>query len=128
MYMKIILISNEQDFVGILKKIIKEAKEMLLEIAFVRHSGFLVLEDALREFFSRRGKLKLLVGEDFNLTQSKALKSFLNLGAELKVYKTLGFTYHPKSWIIKSKDNSYKVIVGSSNISKGALTNNVELN
>lgn len=121
-------ITNDQNFPNILNQFIINAKEISMEIAFVRQSGFNLLKSSFKKFFSNGGKLKLLAGEDFHLTEPQALGSFLKLGAQIKVYKTLGFTYHPKSWIFFLNDGSYIVIIGSSNLSKNALTNNIEIN
>jgi HKD family nuclease len=109
----------------VVSDLIKHSTEIRLAIAFVRKSGVDAISSDLQAFKSRGGKLKLIFGEDFNLTDSSALDYLLGQGAEMKVYLSRKGVYHPKIWMFKLTDK-WVIVIGSSNLSKDALTNNIE--
>ena len=109
----------------IVSNLIEHSTEIRLAIAFVRKSGVDAIISDLQAFKNRGGKLKLIFGEDFNLTDSSALESLLDQGAEMKVYLSRKGVYHPKIWMFKLTDR-WAIVIGSSNLSRDALTNNIE--
>ncbi|MGC8621984.1 MAG: phospholipase D-like domain-containing protein [Caldisphaera sp.] len=120
------LVENDKvKLVDIVSDLIKHSTEIRLAIAFVRKSGVDLLSSELQAFRDRGGSLKLIFGEDFNLTEGLALDHLQGLGADMKVYLAKKGVYHPKIWMFKLP-NKWVVVVGSSNLSKDALTNNVE--
>lgn len=120
------LVENDQiKLKDVVSELIKNSNEIRLAIAFVRKSGVDLLNNELQDFKNRGGKLKLIFGEDFNLTDGSALEELLNQGAEMKLYLPRKGVYHPKIWIFKLT-GKWSVVIGSSNLSKDALTNNIE--
>lgn len=120
------LVENDRvKLIEVVSDLIKRSTEIRLAIAFVRKSGVDLLGNELQAFKNRGGNLKLIFGEDFNLTDSMALDYLQRLGAEMRVYLSKKGVYHPKVWMFKLP-NKWVVVIGSSNLSKDALINNVE--
>ncbi len=100
--------------------------EFYISVAFVTTSGVAALFNSLLSLEKRGVKGQVLVSQYLNFTQPEALKKlkfFDNI--ELRI-STKGNT-HSKGYIFKKKDY-YNLIVGSSNLTSGALTVNKEWN
>ena len=80
----------------------------------------------LTRFIKRGGKVRVLFGDDFDISQSAALRQLYSCNAELRLFVG-DMSYHPKVWLFEGGKDSLS-IVGSSNMSKPALTTNIEAN
>ena len=79
---------------------------------------------------NRPGEGKILTSNYLNFSEPKALEKLNELtNIELKMYdsEAAGTGFHTKGYIFK-KDETYRIITGSSNITKTALTSNIEWN
>ena len=79
---------------------------------------------------NRPGEGKILTSNYLNFSEPKALEKLNELtNIELKMYdsEAAGTGFHTKVYIFK-KDETYRIITGSSNITKTALTSNIEWN
>ncbi|MFZ3591292.1 DEAD/DEAH box helicase family protein [Bacillus sp. DJP31] len=77
---------------------------------------------------SARGcEIKMLVGDYLYITQPDALELLLRElpGIELRLFRSAGQSFHPKAYLFRGNDKNH-VIVGSSNLSKSALTGGIE--
>ncbi|MCL6571960.1 MAG: DEAD/DEAH box helicase [Bacillus sp. (in: Bacteria)] len=117
---------------NLLRELIKsmnECERFYFSVAFINYSGLQLLLDPLKEAEAKGIKGKILTSTYLNFTDAKALekiREFTNV--DLKVFvtdKEIGF--HTKAYIFEYKD-SYKVIIGSSNITQSALKSNIEWN
>ncbi|MBK3497405.1 hypothetical protein JFL43_21845 [Viridibacillus sp. YIM B01967] len=92
-------------------------------------SGVKLVLPALKRAHDEGIELKLLVGDYLCITQPNALKLLVeNLpNAEIRMYQSLGVSFHPKAYLFRQEDEQY-VIVGSSNLSSSALKQGVEWN
>ena len=105
-----------------------QACEALIHIAYLRQSGVVVLETGLRGFLGRGGVLRLLCGADFGLTEPKAIRELEGWGAQVRLYISRDVTgFHPKSYLFFEQSGA-TLIVGSSNLTRGGLVDNLELN
>jgi superfamily II DNA or RNA helicase len=126
---KLIINHEEKNFLAELKKGLNECEKFYMSVAFINFSGLQLLLDTFKELEERGIRGKILTSTYLNFTEPKALeriKQFSNI--DLKVFvatKEIGF--HTKAYIFESKD-SYKIIVGSSNITQRALKSNIEWN
>jgi phosphatidylserine/phosphatidylglycerophosphate/cardiolipin synthase-like enzyme len=88
-------------------------------------TGWQMLSDSIRQ--SQATKY-FLAGSNFFLTQPEVLSCWLKLCKPDKVYAALhrgkGSTFHPKVLIVEGKSSF--AIVGSGNLSRGGLKDNVE--
>ena len=126
---KLIINHEEKNLLAELKKGLNECEKFYMSVAFINFSGLQLLLDTFKEVEEKGVQGKILTSTYLNFTEPKALeriKQFSNI--DLKIFvatKEIGF--HTKAYIFENKD-SYKIIVGSSNITQRALKSNIEWN
>lgn len=124
---KLELVTSE--LLGHLAKLSKEAVEIHWITAFAMKSGINLILPFLQEAAARKVPIKLLVGDYLFVTQPGAMEMLLEHlpDAEVRLWKSGGVSFHPKSYLFRGTENSH-LIVGSSNLSVSALTRGVEWN
>ena len=84
----------------------------------------------LENTLKRGAKIRILTGNYLGITQPSALyliKRKLGDRVDLRFYCEKGRSFHPKSYIFHYADHS-ELYIGSSNISRSALTSGIEWN
>ncbi|MEG2017306.1 MAG: phospholipase D-like domain-containing protein, partial [Clostridium sp.] len=113
-----------------LKESFKRAEKIDIIVSFLMESGVKLLLEDLKEALSRDVKIRILTGNYLNITQPQALyllKDKLGDKIDLRFYNVKNKSFHPKSYIFHSPSES-EIYIGSSNISRGALTSSIEWN
>ncbi|SDN76269.1 Superfamily II DNA or RNA helicase [Psychrobacillus sp. OK028] len=112
-----------------LTKLSADATSIYWVTAFAMKSGVKLVLPALKEALARNTELKILVGDYLYITQPQALELLLKElpGAEIRLHKSSGISFHPKAYLFRSEINNH-LIVGSSNLSASALQRGVEWN
>ncbi len=105
-------------------------QEFSISVAFITMSGITPLLQTLQELERKNIKGRILTTDYLNFSEPKALKKLAELkNITLKMYCTNqdqdGF--HTKGYIFRSEE-IYRIIVGSSNMTLNALTQNREWN
>ena len=92
-------------------------------------SGVKLVLPSLKEALARDTELKILVGDYLYITQPQALELLLQElpGAEIRIHKSSGISFHPKAYLFRSEIANH-LIVGSSNLSASALQRGIEWN
>lgn len=118
-----------RDLFAKLRENIREAKSCYILTSFVMDSGVKLLEPLLREAAERGAEIKLVTGDYLFITQPAALERLLTIhpSIELRLWNSRGVSFHPKAYIFENEKEGL-FIVGSSNMSKSALTAGVEWN
>lgn len=101
-----------------------------ISVAFITMSGLTPLLQTLRVLEEKGIPGKILTTDYLNFTEPKALEKLARLSnIELKMYnsKEAGEGFHTKGYIFREEE-VYRIIVGSSNLTMGALTKNKEWN
>lgn len=102
-------------------------------VAFVLDSGVRTLEPHLEDLLLRGGRLRLLTGDYLGASEPRALRRLLDLIAphedlcELRVFECGAGSFHPKSYLF-AQDEGGVAYVGSSNLTRIALTHGLEWN
>jgi superfamily II DNA or RNA helicase len=126
---KLIVNSANGNLLNELTKSIIECKHFYFSVAFINFSGLQLLLDSLKEADRKGIEGKIITSTYLNFTESKALRKINDFNnIDLKVFvtdKEIGF--HTKAYIFEYED-SFKVIIGSSNITQSALKSNIEWN
>lgn len=107
-----------------IQKEIHKSSVIYILSSFVMRSGVDVIYEDLQYALNNGADIKILTGDYLYITQPKALKKLTLLdgeGVEIRLWKSDGISFHPKSFIFKHHDDG-AIIVGSSNLSKSALT------
>ncbi|MFC7395035.1 DEAD/DEAH box helicase [Scopulibacillus cellulosilyticus] len=126
---KLIVNSEMENLLIELIKSMNECQRFYFSVAFINFSGLQLLLDPLKEAEKKGVKGKIITSTYLNFTDVKSLEKigeFRNVN--LKVFvteKEIGF--HTKAYIFEYID-SYKIIIGSSNITQSALKSNIEWN
>lgn len=121
--MKLITSNLVQD----LKELSQDATQISWITAFAMKSGVKLMLETLKEAHRREADIQLLVGDYLSITQPDALVMLREAlpNAEIRLFRTHGQSFHPKAYLFRHADTQH-VIVGSSNLSKSALTTGVE--
>lgn len=99
-------------------------------VSFLMESGVRMITEDLREAASRGARIRILCGNYLNITQPQALyllKDALGDKVDLRFYDVERKSFHPKAYIFESHGLG-EIFVGSSNISRSALTDGIEWN
>ncbi len=135
------LIQGEDD--PLLPQLVTElalAQSADLAVGFVLESGVARLEAHFLDLMTRGGKLRIVTGDYFGVTDPAALERLLDLGSglDLRVFETESVSqeergrsstsFHPKSYIFRRPTGAGVAFVGSSNLSQIALGQGVEWN
>lgn len=113
-----------------LKEAIRKATQIDIIVSFLMESGVKLIVDDLREALDRGVNIRILSGNYLRITQPQALyllKSELGDRVDLRFYNDTSRSFHPKSYIFHYGQDG-ELFVGSSNISRGALTSSIEWN
>ena len=116
--------------INFLVKELRTADEFSISVAFISMSGLQLLKQVFSELKERNVKGRILTTDYLCFTEPKALKTMKELwpNIEVRMYKCkYEGSFHTKGYIIRQKD-IYKLIIGSSNITAGALSTNQEWN
>ena len=110
-----------------LNHLLRECDTFDISVAFINQSGLAVLKQTLIELrkINKKGRIITSTYLGFNAPEVfEELLKFPNL--EIRIYESdKGF--HPKGYIFK-KGHFYKAIIGSSNITQSAISDNQEWN
>ena len=119
------------------KKVLSSLEDELLlcdgfqiSVAFITMSGITPLLQTLKELEKRNIHGQILTTNYLNFSEPRALKKLHELSnITLKMYDVdaAGKGFHTKGYIFR-KDEIYRIIIGSSNITSAALTYNREWN
>ncbi|WP_191565938.1 DEAD/DEAH box helicase family protein [Metabacillus idriensis] len=97
--------------------------------SFVMKSGVDLLEIPLRKAAERNADIKICTGDYLYITQPKAVEKLaaIHPSIEVRMWKSKGVSFHPKAYLFEDERNGTSII-GSSNLSRSALTKGYEWN
>lgn len=113
-----------------LKMSMKKAKKIDIIVSFLMESGVRLILKDLKAALERGVPVRILTGNYLGITQPSALfliKKELGNGVDLRFYSDKKRSFHPKSYIFHY-ENMSEIYIGSSNISRSALTSGIEWN
>ena len=109
---------------------LKQADSVDIVVSFLMESGVRMLLSELENALKRGAKIRILTGNYLGITQPSALyliKHKLGEQVDLRFYNEKNRSFHPKSYMFHYKEYS-TIYIGSSNISRSALTSGIEWN
>ena len=113
-----------------LKRSMACAEQIDIIVSFLMESGVRLLLADLKQALDRGVKIRILTGNYLGITQPGALyliKDQLGDQVELRFYNEKGRSFHPKAYIFHRGDLG-EIYIGSSNMSRSALTSGIEWN
>ena len=119
-----------------LRQAILRADEIDLAVAFIKSSGLALIFDSLVQRVTEepQANLRILTSDYLNVTDPAALRQLMRLaerGADIRVFESKETSFHLKTYIfVRTEDETLigDAFVGSSNLSKTALTSGLEWN
>ena len=109
---------------------LKKADRVDIIVSFLMESGVKMLLEELDNALKRGAKIRILTGNYLGITQPSALyllKRKLGSRVDMRFYNEKERSFHPKSYIFHYERYS-DIYIGSSNISRSALTSGIEWN
>ncbi|WP_200833039.1 DUF3427 domain-containing protein [Spiribacter sp. SSL99] len=113
---------------------IRQASEIELAVSFIKSTGLALIFDALSERCNQQRpvRIRIITSDYLGVTDPQALRSLMLLserGADVRVFETHGRSFHLKAYIFtREGGNRGEAFIGSSNISREALTAGLEWN
>ncbi len=128
---------SELKFLEKIKQNLRQCKEFCFSVSFIKKAGLVLLIKDIEAAIERGAKGKIITSTYQNFTDIESLKTFYALMNKFhnfechldydcfldKGYSTIG--YHSKGYLFQFEDRT-ELIVGSSNITRYALINNIE--
>jgi len=136
--MAIQILSNLNYPIGnIINQELQNANSAKIAVAFLKYSGVKVIEKALDSFLKNNGIIEIIAGLDFKTTDPQSMHYFIQLQKQvsnLKFYcygdkdeNKTDVVFHPKIYLFE-KGRETTGIVGSTNLTRGGLLTNFEVN
>lgn len=135
-YVPKILTNNRTKQTKVLDTVLYELEhcdEFFFSVAFITNSGVACLIDVLKKLESKNIKGSIIASQYQNFTEPRALERLIALtNVEVKIVTDQNF--HAKGYLFYKKDeenqgnDEYTMIVGSSNLTQTALSENQEWN
>ena len=113
-----------------LRMSIRQADAIDIVVSFLMESGVRMLLEDLHSALDRGVKIRLLTGNYLGITQPAALyliKKELGDRVDLRFYNDTSRSFHAKAYIFHFGEEG-EIFIGSSNISRSALTAGIEWN
>lgn len=111
---------------------IASARQIDINVAFLMESGLNLILEPLKAAAGRGATIRILTGDYLGITIPAALyklRSELGDAVDLRLFPSNGRSYHPKAYIFRYRDpKKDEIFVGSSNLSRSALTGGIEWN
>lgn len=99
-------------------------------VSFLMESGVKLLQKDLEAIKDKNIPIRILTGNYLNITQPSALyllKDILGDKVDLRFYKDTSRSFHAKAYIFENNEDG-EIFIGSSNLSRSALTSGIEWN
>lgn len=118
-----------RNLIADLKDKFETSREIYILSSFVMKSGVELLKPYLDLAVNKGSDIKICAGDYLYITQPQALKELLKYKdqVEVRIWRSSGEAFHPKAYLFENQ-NAYSLYVGSSNLSKSALTSGIEWN
>lgn len=116
-----------------LKTYLRSSKETKFAVAYVKIRGLKLIEHELEESLRRGNRINILVGLGFGTTDKESLVELERLqymyrSLQCRVFASKDYDFsefHPKLYYFRSGNSSH-LLIGSSNLTLGGLSSNLE--
>lgn len=120
--------NSEPSISAAIQRELESADRVDLICAFIGFSGVRILQEDIRKFICRGGRLRVLTSTYLQATQKAAVDKLCELGAEVRIGYEQRTKLHAKAWLFARDSGFSTAFVGSSNLSRNALVEGLEWN
>jgi superfamily II DNA or RNA helicase/HKD family nuclease len=119
----------QRNLIEKIQEYIETSSTIYILTSFVMKSGVRLLKETLKKAAERGADIKICAGDYLFVTQPEALREMISIhpDIEVRLWRSRGVSFHPKAYLFENTTSGY-FIVGSSNLSKSALTEGIEWN
>ncbi len=119
----------------VINNLFTASREVRIAVAFVKYSGLQLIASALDKCLEDGGEIEFIVGLDFHTTDAQSLRILNQKTADTNRFRLYCYSdpsddtnvYHPKLYLFNTR-HWLKSVIGSSNLTRGGLKDNVEIN
>lgn len=105
------------------------AERAAFAVSFVRMTGLQLLLPKMKSFAGRGGNLRVLTSTYMDVTEPQALRSLMVLDrVDTKLINPTDAGFHSKAYLFAASGGQQRAWVGSSNLTKGGISTNLEWN
>ena len=135
-YMKQLFLTNQSQvtFLEKIKTSLKNCRSFYFSVSFIKNSGLVLILNEIVEALQRGVKGKIITSTYKNFTDIPALNQFLRLSEQFPSFEChLDYDnfsdsgFHTKGYIFEYEEYC-EIMIGSTNITRYALLNNIEWN
>lgn len=122
--LKFITNSNGDNHLSLLEKLLPQATEVFITVAFFKESGFKLI----KPYLDAGVKFTIMAGVNFGITDPTALEKLMDYEDNCKVYLsklTSKIIFHPKMYLVRTQKTCH-IIIGSANLTNGGMQANNE--
>jgi len=124
---------SDEPFLTKIKEALKKCTSFKFSVSFIKKAGLILFQKDIEEALERGARGQIITSSYQNFTDISSLETFNSWQEKYKGSFSCHFDFdcfgeagfHSKGYIFENKD-SYELIVGSSNITRFALLNNIE--
>jgi superfamily II DNA or RNA helicase/HKD family nuclease/predicted house-cleaning noncanonical NTP pyrophosphatase (MazG superfamily) len=109
-----------------LQKEISKASAIDIAVSFILESGLDLLEGGIAAAILRGCTVRILTTDYMGVSEPAALRRINRLVPSARVFEATNRGFHPKAYIFYRPDGSGRAFIGSANLSRSALLENVE--
>lgn len=106
----------------------QHASDIFIMTSFIMQSGVRLLAPHLKSAIERGTEVKVLAGDYLFITQPEGLQLLCDIDERLEVrlWRSMGTSFHPKAYLFDYENGEGLLIVGSSNFSMSAMRMGME--
>ena len=129
--------NNGENFGTILTRNLADASEFHVLSAYLNENGLNHVLNSIQKILDGNGKVSVVHGLYPSITEPRAIRRLTELemdytsmkyGVFVDPTRSVEGKFHPKLYLTQSDESDYRAVIGSSNLTRGGLTSNLEIN
>ena len=132
-----IVMNNGESLSDVLAHNLRDARTFLVATAYLNANGLSRVMPAVERILDDKGQVSVVHGLYPQITETRAVRELAKLadsfdqmryGVYTNLNRSLEGSFHPKLYMTHSEANDWQVVIGSSNLTRGGLSSNLEVN